>query len=98
MLVGAEAKAIHDALMSSGHAALATMIASKGRRSEIDRQFIAALPRFDDSDFDVDDEPVVSASEDGAYVMVWRWIANEDAGFASEHESSRSSMTPSKHS
>ncbi|MCX6942315.1 MAG: hypothetical protein NTX09_16560 [Verrucomicrobia bacterium] len=84
LLFHKEAKAVHDALAASGHHALASMIASKARRSETDRQFIAALPRLDDSDFDVDDEPVVSASEDGAYVMVWRWVANEEAGVAVE--------------
>ena len=82
VLYSDDAKAIHDALLASGHDALAAMIATKALRSKTDRRFIAALPRLDDSDFDVDDEPVVSVSEDGAYVMVWRWVTNEEAGVA----------------
>ncbi len=84
MLYSDEAKAVHDALAASGYGALATMLASKAQRSEADKQFIAALPQLDDSDFDVDDEPVVSVSEEGAYIMVWRWVANEEAGVASQ--------------
>jgi hypothetical protein len=77
-----QAKDIYDALVSSGHDDLATMLVSKAPRSPIDRQFIDALPHLDENDFSVDDQPVVSMSRDGAYVMVWRWVSNEDAGLA----------------
>ena len=75
-----QVRSIYDALVTSGHKALATMLASKAQRTPMDRQFIKALPPLDENDFSADDQPVVSISQDGAYVMVWRWISNEDAG------------------
>jgi len=80
MLYGDEVKSIYDALVTSGHEALATMLDSKAQRSPIDRQFIEALPLLDENDFSVDEQPVVSISQDGAYVMVWHWVPNDDAG------------------
>ena len=29
---------------------------------------------------ELDDDPIVSRGDDGAYVMAWIWISNEDAG------------------
>lgn len=80
LLYGDESKAVHEALTSSGHHALADMLVSKAQRSKTDFKFISATSLIDDSDFEIDDEPVVSASEEGAYVMVWRWVSNGDAG------------------
>lgn len=73
-------QSIIDVLLSSGHHALAGRIDAKAHRSKTDSQYIAALPSLADDDFDVDDEPVVAAGEEGAYVMVWHWITNEQAG------------------
>ncbi|SCW95359.1 hypothetical protein [Ancylobacter rudongensis] len=39
-----------------------------------------------DGDVDIDDTPVVSRSENGAYVMMWGWVSNEDAGLDDESE------------
>ncbi len=33
-----------------------------------------------DGDIDIDDSPVVSQSDNGAYVAMWGWVSNEDAG------------------
>jgi hypothetical protein len=33
-----------------------------------------------EGDFDHDDCAVVSRSDEGAYVMCWVWVSNEDAG------------------
>lgn len=32
-----------------------------------------------DGDIDIDDSPVVSQSDNGAYVAMWGWVSNEDA-------------------
>ena len=32
-----------------------------------------------DGDIDFDDEPKVSASDDGAYVQAWVWVSKEEA-------------------
>jgi hypothetical protein len=66
-------------LLSSGHEELANMLATKAQRTRIEFQFIEALPRLDGNVFSVDEQPVVSVSENGAYVMVWHWVPNEDA-------------------
>ena len=80
LLSSDESKAVHKALTSSGNHALANMLASKAQRSKTDFKFISAISLLEDSDFEMDDEPVVSASEEGAYVLVWRWISSDDAG------------------
>ena len=80
LLSSDESKAVHKALTSSGNHALANMLATKAQRSKNDFKFINAISLLDDSEFDIDDEPVVSASGEGAYVMVWRWVSNDDAG------------------
>lgn len=36
-----------------------------------------------DDDLEVDPDAVVSRSEDGAFVMSWSWVSNEQAGLAS---------------
>jgi hypothetical protein len=33
-----------------------------------------------DGDIDIDSDAVVSDSDEGAYVMLWGWIRNEDVG------------------
>lgn len=34
-----------------------------------------------DGEIEVDDPAVLSQSDEGAYVMAWVWVSNEDAGF-----------------
>lgn len=36
--------------------------------------------RASDGDIDTDSIPIVSESDDGAYVLIWAWVSNEDAG------------------
>jgi hypothetical protein len=45
-----------------------------------DSPFVKAAPSLDENDFDYDDNPLVSEGDDGAYVNVWVWVSNEDAG------------------
>lgn len=78
ILYSEDAKAVHDALLAAGHFDLALKIAKKSKRSKTDLKYTSALRLWDEGRFDVDDEPVVSRGEDGAYVMVWQWIYNEE--------------------
>ena len=80
MIYGDELKSIYDALVASSNESLATMLSAKALRTPVDRQFIEALPQLDENEFAVDEQPVVSISQNGAYVMVWHWVSNETAG------------------
>ena len=83
LLFESDVQAVHAALVKAGETQLAEMVAEKAKRSEHDLKFIEGIPCLGDCDYDVDDCPVVSASEDGAYVLVWRWVTNEEAGIVS---------------
>lgn len=74
LLYSADTTAVHAALLSSGYYDLAKKIAEKSKRSKTDRKYIDAIKLWDDATFDIDDEPVVSRGEEGAYVMVWQWV------------------------
>ena len=37
-----------------------------------------------DGDLDFDDQPVLSSSDDGAYVQLWAWVNYEEAGLREE--------------
>lgn len=71
-------KQIHDALVSSGHNDLAVRIATKAKRTKIDKKYADAIRLWEDGTFDVDDEPVISKGDDCAYVMVWRWLSKNE--------------------
>lgn len=73
-LSGSEAVALHRALYANGHSELAALISQKAQRTESDRKYAASLQSFDDDVFEIDDAPVVSSSESGAFVMVWQWV------------------------
>jgi hypothetical protein len=45
--------------------------------------------RIDDNELDWDDVPTVSASDEGAYVMAWLWVSNEEAGIGEEDDDDR---------
>ena len=66
--------AIHDALVSAGHEDLAGLLAGQANRTEWEKQYAAAIQLGDENVFSMDDVPIVSASEEGAYVMVWQWV------------------------
>ena len=69
-----EVLAIHDALVFAGHEELAGLLGSKATRTEVEKQYAAAIQLGDENVFSMDDSPIVSASEEGAYVMVWQWM------------------------
>jgi hypothetical protein len=74
-----EAEKIHHALVESGQAELAEIMSERAQRTDSDRRYANALELLEEGSFEVDDEPVVSASEDGAFVMVWKWVDAESA-------------------
>jgi hypothetical protein len=69
-----EAKAAHDALLDAGKHKLASQIREKAKRSEIDQRYADTLDLPDENEFAIDEDPVVSPSDDGAFVMVWQWV------------------------
>jgi len=78
LLFPSEVKAIHKALIGSGHEELADLVREKASRSDSDREYSKAIELSDEGTFDIDDEPIVSKSEDGAYVMIWQWVDKSD--------------------
>jgi hypothetical protein len=79
ILYSEDAKAVHDALISSGHLELANIISERAQRTDSDRRYANALELPEEGTFEMDDTPVVSSSEDGAFVMVWQWVDAESA-------------------
>lgn len=73
-----DSEAIFLALTKSGHNELAHKIADKARRSKMDRKYAAAVGIWDEGTFDIDDDPVVSQGEGGAFVMVWQWVDKDE--------------------
>jgi hypothetical protein len=69
-----EVLAIHEALLSAGHEEIARLLASKARRTDVEKRYAAAFQLGDEDAFSLDEAPVVSASDSGAHVMVWRWV------------------------
>lgn len=78
ILYSEDAKAVHEALLASGHADLALKIRHKANRSRLDRMYAEHLMSGSDDKFDHDDEPIISQSANGAYVQVWRWVYKEE--------------------
>ena len=74
LLLPSEAESIHAALFSSGHGELAELVKSKAGRTEGARRYSDSVELWDGGTFDIDDEPIVSEGEGGAYVMVWQWV------------------------
>jgi len=78
ILYSEDAQAVHDALLTSGHSELADLISQKAQRTETDRAYASALELWDDGEFEVDENPIVSSSKDGAFVMVWQWLGSDE--------------------
>jgi len=52
-------------------------------QNPLTQAYRAHVPDLREGDLEVDDNAVVSMGEDdGAYVMCWKWVSNEDAGIA----------------
>ena len=74
LLLASEAESIHAALLGSENFKLAKLVKDKASRTESDRKYSDSVKLWDEGTFDIDDEPIVSEGEDGAYVMVWQWV------------------------
>jgi|GEM_PF-2207797 len=83
LLLPSEVKSIHEVLIGSGHLELAELVKKKATRSDSDRKYSESIKLWDEGTFDIDDEPIISESEDGAYVMVWQWVDKSDLGITS---------------
>jgi hypothetical protein len=78
LLDASQVESIHQALMITGNLHLANLVASKAVSSEENKRFVSAVRSTLDDDFTMDENPIVSPSDEGAFVMVWRWVSAED--------------------
>jgi len=54
--------------------------------SDLHRKYREAISSIDGK-MEIDDDAIVSiGADDGAYIMAWVWVTNEDAGIESEDE------------
>ena len=80
----ADLRTIIDAIKPT-HPEQAQQLEDASRAHDHDGTFSAAAREKyagtgSDGDIDWDDETAVSASDEGAYVMAWLWVSNEEAG------------------
>ena len=75
-----EVVAIHEALVTAGFDQLANLLANKATRSGIDKRYAATIPMGEVDGYSRDSNPIVSSSEDGAFVMVWQWVDQIEIG------------------
>ena len=75
-----EVVAIHEALVTAGFDQLANLLANKATRSEMDQRYAATIPMGEVDGYSRDSNPIVSSSEDGAFVMVWQWVDLSEVG------------------
>ena len=73
-----DVRAVHDALLNAGNKKLAAMLRRKARRTKLDRMYTDAIRYHDENEYDLDDNPIVSRGDDGAYVMLWCWVSEDD--------------------
>lgn len=67
-------EAIHEALVSSGNADLAALFNPKEGLSQEEAEYISRARAYCDHDLEVDEEPLVSIGDDGAWVAAWVWV------------------------
>lgn len=74
LLDGAQAASIYHALIATGNMDLASLILLKSKLTGREGEFAAEARLALDGELEVDEVPVVSLSEDGAFVMAWYWV------------------------
>lgn len=47
-----------------------------------------------DDELEVDPDTIISRGEDGAFVMSWTWVSNEEAGFLSPDDDEEADEGP----
>ena len=80
LLHPAEVIAIREALVTAGFDQLANLLANKATRSEMDQRYASTIPLGEVDGYSRDSDAIVSSSEDGAFVMVWRWVDQREIG------------------
>lgn len=77
MILAADlATKMHAAFMEAGRSDLANQLEWAGMEDP-DYDYYREQSKeldLDENDFDMDDDPLVSGGDDGAYVAVWHWI------------------------
>ncbi|ULJ74199.1 hypothetical protein [Rhizobium gallicum] len=48
-----------------------------------------------DDELEVDPDTIISRGDEGAFVMSWTWVSNEEAGFPSLDDNEEPSASPS---
>ena len=81
--LGAELRQLIAAGLSFGEAVNAFGEAQTANEPDC-AAFIDAAPNR--TDLEYDDVPIVSQSDDGAYVMCWQWVSNEAAGISPDED------------
>ena len=69
-----EINAIHAALVASGHADLAELLPINRQPSEEELIYATLAKERTGDDLEVDDDPLVSIGDDGAFVSAWLWV------------------------
>lgn len=78
LLDGKQAACVYDSLVATGNNELASLIFSKSRLSGREQEFASFARLSLAGNLEVDELPVVSISEAGAFVMAWFWVDSSD--------------------
>ncbi|MCX6866626.1 MAG: hypothetical protein NTV46_10495 [Verrucomicrobia bacterium] len=78
LLDPAQAVSIHQILIATGNIELAEVISSRGRLSGNENRYVSIAREDLDEMLEIDENPIVSISDDGAYVMIWKWISSSE--------------------
>ena len=70
--------AIHDALVSSGFVELAECMTRRHEHSLEEGEFVSLARGFCNDELEVDEDPVVSLADGGAWVAAWLWVSAPD--------------------
>lgn len=87
-----EAAKVETALRTAGMTAEADKIKGElafrqSPQQEVLKQALAErYTQFSDGDIDIDDKVAISESDDGAYVLAWLWLTNEEMGVDSDED------------
>ncbi|MFM2197084.1 MAG: hypothetical protein RLZZ505_516 [Verrucomicrobiota bacterium] len=67
-------EAIHKALISSGNADLAALFIQKEDLSPEAEKYVSLARKSRDYDLEIEEAPLVSIGDDGAWVAAWVWV------------------------
>lgn len=67
-------KVIQEALISSGKADLAALFIQKEGLSPEEEKYVSLARVYCDDDLEIDEEPLVSIGDVGAWIAAWVWV------------------------